>query len=220
MKTWYNNQRGDFIKNKKIVILVLLSVLFLLTTILVATQNINFYDNFIIEKVRNITKAKTTYFKITTNFGSALIMILITVLSLPLLKNKKQSLFISINLISSAVINTGLKMIFHRQRPLDMLINETGYSYPSGHSFVSIAFYGFIIYLIINSKIEKKKKYIITCLLSLLILTIGTSRIYLGVHYPSDVLGGFAGGLLYLLIFIKIYRKYGEKNEKERKKTK
>lgn len=147
-------------------------------------------------------------------------MILITVLSLPLLKNKKQTLFIAINLISSAAINTGLKMIFHRQRPLDMLINETGYSYPSGHSFVSIAFYGFIIYLIINSKIEKKKKYIITGLLSLLILTIGTSRIYLGVHYPSDVLGGFAGGLLYLLIFIKIYRKYGEKNEKERKKTK
>ena len=220
MKTWYNNQRGDFIKNKKIVILVLLSVLFLLTTILVATQNINFYDNFIIEKVRNITKDKTTYFKISTNFGSALIMILITVLSLPLLKNKKQTLFIAINIISSAAINTGLKMIFHRQRPLDMLINETGYSYPSGHSFVSIVFYGFIIYLIINSKIEKKKKYIITGLLSLLILTIGTSRIYLGVHYPSDVLGGFAGGLLYLLIFIKIYRKYGEKNEKERKKTK
>ena len=220
MKTWYNNQRGDFIKNKKIVILVLLSVLFLLTTTLVATQNINFYDNFIIEKVRNITKAKTTYFKIITNFGSALIMIIITVLSLPLLKNKKQTLFIAINLISSAAINTGLKMIFHRQRPLDMLINETGYSYPSGHSFVSIVFYGFIIYLIINSKIEKKKKYIITGLLSLLILTIGTSRIYLGVHYPSDVLGGFAGGLLYLLIFIKIYRKYGEKNEKERKKTK
>lgn len=147
-------------------------------------------------------------------------MIIITVLSLPLLKNKKQTLFIAINLISSAAINTGLKMIFHRQRPLDMLINETGYSYPSGHSFVSIVFYGFIIYLIINSKIEKKKKYIITGLLSLLILTIGTSRIYLGVHYPSDVLGGFAGGLLYLLIFIKIYRKYGEKNEKERKKTK
>ena len=147
-------------------------------------------------------------------------MIIITVLSLPLLKNKKQTLFIAINLISSAAINTGLKMIFRRQRPLDMLINETGYSYPSGHSFVSIVFYGFIIYLIINSKIEKKKKYIITGLLSLLILTIGTSRIYLGVHYPSDVLGGFAGGLLYLLIFIKIYRKYGEKNEKERKKTK
>ena len=144
-------------------------------------------------------------------------MILITLLTLPILKNKKQTLFVGINLISSATINTILKMIFQRERPLEMIINETGYSYPSGHSFVSIAFYGFILYLILTKTNKKSQKYIITSLLSFLILTIGISRIYLGVHYPSDVIGGFTGGLIYLLIYIKIYRKYGEKNEKERK---
>lgn len=98
-----------------------------------------------------------------------------------------------------------------------MLVEESGYSFPSGHSFVSIAFYGFLIYLIINSKLKKQTKIVLSIVLASLILLIGISRIYLGVHYPSDVTAGFIGGAIYLMIFIEIVKVVkGEKYEKEK----
>lgn len=87
-----------------------------------------------------------------------------------------------------------------------MIVNERGFSFPSGHSFVSITFYGFLIYLVYNSNYKSETKFILISLLLVLILMIGISRIYLGVHYPSDVIGGFVGGLAYLLIFIEIIK--------------
>lgn len=116
-----------------------------------------------------------------------------------------------------------LKLFFIRERPFDSIIIETGYSYPSGHSFVSLAFYGFLIFLILQSNISKNKKYLFSFLLIFLILFIGVSRIYLGVHFPSDVLGGFLAGAIYLIIYIEIIRKIeGEKNaqKKQRKEKK
>ena len=72
-----------------------------------------------------------------------------------------------------------------------MLVKETGYSFPSGHSMAAISFYAFIIYLVFNSKLNKILKYIISIILSLLIVLIGISRVYLGVHNISDVIGAF-----------------------------
>ena len=120
------------------------------------------------------------------------------------------------------MVNSSLKLIFLRERPTDMLIDIGGYSYPSGHSFVSMAFYGLLIYLVAKLDIKKKTKNIIIILLSILVLLIGTSRIYLGVHYPSDVLGGFIGGIIYLIIYIEISKKIevliNEKKKKRQKK--
>ena len=119
-------------------------------------------------------------------------------------------------MIIATIINTLLKLFFVRERPFDSLIIETGYSYPSGHSFVSLAFYGFLIYLIIKSNFSKNIKYLWSGILIILIALIGISRIYLGVHFPSDVLGGFIAATIYLLIYIEIIKKLeGEKNEKK-----
>ena len=91
----------------------------------------------------------------------------------------------------------------NNQRPTEYrLIEETGFSFPSGHSMVSMAFYGYLIYLIYKYVKNKYIKWISIVLLSILICSIGISRIYLGVHYTSDVLGGFLISVSYLVIYI------------------
>ena len=85
------------------------------------------------------------------------------------------------------------------------LVKEGGYSFPSGHAMVSFGFYGFLIYLAYKKINNKKIKYPLIISLALLILLIGISRIYLGVHYATDIIGGFIIGFIYLIVFIKYF---------------
>lgn len=193
--------------------------MFITISVLVSSNNIGFYDEFFINVIRDITDIKTSVFRIITDFGDYFILTLIT--ALIFVKNRKYGIYVFINLLLASLINSGLKLMFLRERPTDMLIDIGGYSYPSGHSFVSVAFYGLLIYLVTKSSFKNKTKNITIIFLSLLILLIGTSRIYLGVHYPSDVLGGFIGGIIYLIIFIEISKKIEVlRNEKKTKRQK
>ena len=107
------------------------------------------------------------------------------------------------------VLNQLLKRILQRPRPTEFrIIEETGYSFPSGHSMVSMAFYGYLIYLIYKYVENRYVKWISIVLLSVLICSIGVSRIYLGVHYTSDVLGGFLVSISYLILFISTVNKF------------
>ena len=120
----------------------------------------------------------------------------------------------SIDLIVITNFQHILKPIFGRIRPVDInLIEETSYSFPSGHSLTAMAFYGFIIYLIYKSNL-KYKKLLIT-LLSILILLIGLSRVYLGVHFITDVLGGFTFSIFYLILFIELTKKHIKTNKND-----
>ena len=146
--------------------------------------------------------------KIITNFGSAACLITISILSLLFIKNKKIGLSICSNLVIATGLNLLLKNILQRPRPTGFrLIEETGYSFPSGHSMISMAFYGFFIYLIYKYVKNKKLKWTAIWLLGLLIVSIGVSRIYLGVHYTSDVLGGFLISISYLVIYTRLVEK-------------
>ena len=109
-----------------------------------------------------------------------------------------------------------LKMLFGRPRPMDPLLRTvSGLSFPSGHSLLSFAFYGLLIYLVYHNISNKVVKWILICLLSLLILMIGFSRIYLRVHYASDVLAGFAMGLIWLVVSIWVVRRIEKYTRKE-----
>jgi len=124
------------------------------------------------------------------------------------IKNKKMGFSIALNLLISTALNLILKNIVQRPRPIEYrLIDESGYSFPSGHSMVSAAFYGFMIYLIYVNIKNKKVKSLMMVLLSILVILIGTSRIYLGVHYTSDVIAGFLISLSYLLVYISIIKR-------------
>ncbi len=108
---------------------------------------------------------------------------------------------LSVSAILATALNKLLKSIFVRPRP-EMalrLITQGGYSFPSGHSASSFAFYAMMIVLVNCYVEDKKKARLLTGLLSLLIFLIGASRVYLGVHYPTDVLGGWSEGLMLVI---------------------
>ena len=147
--------------------------------------------------------------KFVTNFGGAIFLIVVTIALFILIKNKKIRLSILSNLVIITILNQLLKRILQRPRPTEYrIIEETGYSFPSGHSMISMAFYGYLIYLIYKYIKNKYIKWIFIVLLSILICAIGISRIYLGVHYTSDVLGGFLISISYLIIYISAVNKF------------
>ena len=151
--------------------------------------------------------------KLITSVGGTIFLICVTIILLLTIKNKKIGLSICLNLIIITALNQLLKNILQRPRPTEFrIINESGYSFPSGHSMVSMAFYGFLIYLIYKYVQNKKIKYTLITILSILIFFIGISRIYLGVHYTSDVLGGFLISISYLIIYTRIVKKFILKN--------
>ena len=144
-----------------------------------------------------------------TNLGGAIFLVVLTILLFILIKNKKIGLSIFSNLAIITILNQLLKRILQRPRPTEYrIIEETGYSFPSGHSMISMAFYGYLIYLIYKYVENKYVKWILISLLSVLICLIGVSRIYLGVHYTSDVLGGFLISISYLVIYISAVNKF------------
>jgi membrane-associated phospholipid phosphatase len=109
-----------------------------------------------------------------------------------------------------------LKNIFGRPRPDNPLLRTvSGLSFPSGHALVSMAFYGLLIYLVWHNVANKVWKWILIVLLIMLILIIGMSRIYLRVHYASDVAAGLALGLIWLVLSIYVVRRIERYTRKE-----
>jgi len=148
----------------------------------------------------------TNIMKFITFFGSTKFIVFLMIIFLILgLKRKKVFNIINVIIIGEVILNNLVKIIVRRDRPeLINLVHETSFSFPSGHTMVSVTLYGFIIYLISKSKLSNKLKTLFIVLLTLLITLIVISRIYLGVHYFSDCMAGIALALAYLLLCIEI----------------
>lgn len=107
--------------------------------------------------------------------------------------------------LSSLVLMFALKALFRRKRPLSPLLKAArGLSFPSGHAIMSVAFFGMLIYIIAHTPMRAFVQYAGIVLLIILILLIGFSRVYLRVHYASDVLAGFIIGLIWLFISLEV----------------
>lgn len=188
--------------NKKRIICLITLIMFLILLIIILKTDELKIDNYIINIFQSKNNIFTNIMKVITFLGSATCIITLTIILLLTIKNKQIKILIASNLIISTLLNQILKYAVQRPRPENPIIKETGFSFPSGHSMVSLTFYGLLIYLIIKSNMKYKKLYITVLLI--IIPLIGISRIYLGVHYPTDVLGGFLISTSYLIILIEI----------------
>ena len=156
-----------------------------------------------------ISDCATPIAKFITNFGDSICLISLTLILFFIIKNRKIGIAIASNLVLVTILNVLLKNILRRPRPTEYrLIDESGYSFPSGHSMISMAFYGFIIYLVFKYIRNKYLKWFLITFLSILIVSIGISRIYLGVHYTSDVLAGFLISISYLIMYVSLIKKF------------
>lgn len=196
------------IKNYKWIIFFVFFVIFLAIAEDVFEQEIFEFDSVVYNfLVNNRNEALNNFFKIITQFGSALVLIIITILCVIFIRDKKYKILVPANLITIVIINIVLKNFFLRPRPNEFrLIEETGYSFPSGHAMASTAFYGLLIY-IAHEKIENKiLRNTICIMLGLLILLISISRIYVGVHYTSDVIAGTCFSIAYLILITRLIK--------------
>ncbi len=173
-----------------------------------------FIDSYVYDFMSNgvISDRRTGFVKFITNLASPIFIIVLAILLIIFIRDKHIKLNIVINLTGITIINNVLKMIIARDRPdINRLVFEDGYSFPSGHSITSVVFYGYLIYLIFKYVKHRKIKFFLILFLLLLIPSIGISRIYLGVHYTSDVLCGLLLGIVYLIGFISILERSKDK---------
>ena len=183
---------------KKKYLFIIPLCLFSIDYLLIQFQIIQPIDWFVYHLVQNLKcDFMTSFFKLCSNLGSTWFYVIL-VLLLVIFKNKKD-IWVGIHLLIIQGINRFIKALVKRARPPQIyhLVKETNYSFPSGHSMSAMAGYGLLIIEVQKSSL--KYKTIIKVFLVIMIFLIGLSRIYLGVHYFSDVIGGFLLSLSYLL---------------------
>jgi len=147
------------------------------------------------------------FFRFITDFGNVHYLLFFVFCSFFLLKNKRDWKFLVSMMLFEVLTNIVLKNFFSRPRPSVLwLVEETGFSFPSGHMMAATMFYGLCIYFLFLSHQKRFIKVIGYLFFCSFILLIGISRIYLGVHYASDILGGFLVSLCLLCFGIFFYQ--------------
>lgn len=200
-------------KKRSVILTSGLLVLFVVLTVLVVLGVTKGFDEVVYSLVRSLENSFfDKYFVFITKLGNESTIIVLVILLLLIFKGKDR-LLILFSSLASVISNQLIKHIIMRPRPdVLKLIEQGGYSFPSGHSMIAIAVYGLLLYFV-NVKIKNKYlKYGLSFLLVLLILSIGISRIYVGVHYASDVFGGFLLATVELIALIALVKRRSRGN--------
>jgi membrane-associated phospholipid phosphatase len=133
-------------------------------------------------------------------------------------KNKWWAIRVAAISLTSLGLMSLIKNLIHRHRPVNPLVDGiTNYSFPSGHSFMSVAFYGLLIMWGATCIKNNRLKLITVLFFMLLILSIGFSRIYLRVHYCTDVIAGLSMSTAWLILSLALIDKLQARNIAERK---
>jgi undecaprenyl-diphosphatase len=160
-------------------------------------ENENAIDSLVFQKIDHFaTPGVTKLMVFITFFGSNYFLlpayILLVTYFLLFKKTRRLSLDVAAIGITSTALLFSLKFLFRRPRPLNALVNKVnGFSFPSGHSFCSFTFFGLLIYIIWKSSIKPTTKWFLSFLFFVFACMVALSRVYLHVHYASDVAAGF-----------------------------
>lgn len=202
---------------KRYILTITLFIFYIIIMGMILTNSFVKIDNDIYTNIFHLRNSFfDNFFTTITKFGNTISIFCITVVLLIFL-SKKDRYILGTTVLVTVLLNQLVKYTIQRPRPNHMkLIKQGGYSFPSGHSMISIAIYGFLIYFVNKNIKNNYLKYFIISILVLLILGIGCSRIYVGVHYPSDVLAGYILSSIILITIISIFNQKGvRKNEKD-----
>ena len=200
--------------DKKIKIINLVFCFVMLALFIAFSILVSLNHNFYIDKFNNfVTTLRTPFwnrfFKVFTFIGSfyslAAIFLVCFVLLFFKFKQKKQATILMSAFITMSLILIALKEIFKRPRPENlMIVEEIGFAFPSWHTIMSIFVFGVVIWMIFNFAKKNMLKYILIFLMAVVVDAVAFSRIYLGVHYLSDVLASYCFGLFGLSLYFGI----------------
>ncbi|WP_339715743.1 phosphatase PAP2 family protein [uncultured Kriegella sp.] len=185
--------------------------LFIELTDTLKTETLAVYDAQITDYIiSHRSPALTRYFLFVTHvgdfYGYLIVVGISAFVSSVVFKRWKYVAQVTLVLILATVSNMMLKRFIDRARPgIEHLVSVETLSYPSGHAMSAMAFYGFMIFLFYKFKMNKFLKLCVILFLVTLILSIGISRIYLGVHFPSDIAGGFIAGFIWVIFCILVF---------------
>lgn len=192
-------------------------LLFGLVAILIRADKLVDFDIAVIEAVQAQEASYITgIMKFFTEIGSTKIVVILCLLIIFFLYkvlHHRTELLLFIGVVAgSPILNLLLKEIFQRARPdLHRLIEIGGYSFPSGHAMNAFTVYGILTFLLWRHIYNRGGRTLLLFVSSFFILMIGVSRIYLGVHYPSDIIGGYFASGFWLAITIWFFQWYVER---------
>lgn len=213
------------LKNNLVIafIISLFSVIgFGIISLLISDKKISQFDDTIISAIQGRENpALTSVMKFFTLIGSSLFVIIISLLIMiylyMVLHHRLELILFIAAIAGSGILNEILKHLFHRNRPhLHRLIDVTGYSFPSGHAMSAFAVYGILAFLLWRHISSRPGRGLLILFSIVMILAIGISRIYLGVHYPSDIIGGYFASGFWLACAIWVFQYYKEKRYNKR----
>ncbi len=199
-------------KKIKIIILCLMIIVFFAMGYMVKESYEGIlFDVALMEYLHNSTNPMiTSIMKFISFIGSATFLVPAIAMVIAYAIVKKKYYITKLILLSTAgswILNFLLKEIFQRTRPVEyFLVNQGGLSYPSGHSMVTMTFYSTIAYLLANGTKNVNKKRLIKLIAYVMIIMMGISRIYLGVHWPTDVLGAYLIGYIFYYLSITLIK--------------
>ena len=165
------------------------------------------------------TEPLTDAFRAVTRLGNFVTLFAVTLVAVVIFWRRRERLdaaFVALAALGAQVLSTGMKLGFRRDRPFfpDPLATESTFSFPSGHALVSLAVYGSIALVLARRLSSHTERALLLGATALLVVAIGFSRLYLGVHFLSDVLAGYAAGaawLAFLYVVLEVRARYASR---------
>lgn len=171
------------------------------------------FDNTVRNALHSVASpALTEFLKWVSNLNGPVPMVAYSVLAAGLFLwkgHRTSAALVAVTMAGGACLDGVLKLAFHRPRPAPYfgIPTPSTFSFPSGHSLMSLCFYGVVAYLLSMHVDAARWRWVLRVAGACMVLLVGASRIYLGVHYPSDVVAGFAAGLVWLTAIVFAYRR-------------